>query len=121
MSTRFQAIFLVCVERLRGRGEPRSTRRGLVQPSLSDRQTGAQRISGRMTKGKGKLAVLHEVLILSALMISVNADVGPNTMLFPSNHTVQQYAVSLGLFTSFTHVHEANQVAMHVAANIEYL
>ncbi|KAL0055811.1 hypothetical protein WJX82_004590 [Trebouxia sp. C0006] len=49
-------------DRLRSRGEPRSARRGPVHASFSHRQAGAggQRVSGRMTKGKGKLAVLHE-------------------------------------------------------------
>ncbi|KAL0022123.1 hypothetical protein WJX79_004146 [Trebouxia sp. C0005] len=49
-------------DRLRSRGEPRSARRGPVHASLSHRQAGAggQRVSGRMTKGKAKLAVLHE-------------------------------------------------------------
>lgn len=106
---------MVSVERLRGRGEPRSTRRGLAQPSLSDRQTGAgaQRVSGRMTKGKGKLAVLHEVLISSALMFSVNADVRSNMMLLAINHAVYQYTVSLSLSISFIFVHEAIQAAVY--------
>ena len=55
-------------DRLRSRGEPRSARRGPVHASFSHRQAGAggQRVSGRMTKGKGKLAVLHEVLLSEA-------------------------------------------------------
>lgn len=115
MSSCFQTISVVSVERLRGRGEPRSTRRGLVQPSLSDRQTGAgaQRVSGRMTKGKGKLAVLHEVLISPALMFAVNADVRPNMMLLAINIAVYLYTASLSVSISFIFVHKAVQVAMH--------
>ena len=50
-------------DRLKGRREPRTARRGLMPSSLSHRHpvSAAQRVSGRMTKGKAKLAVLHEV------------------------------------------------------------
>jgi len=50
-----------------------------VHASLSHRQAGAggQRVSGRMTKGKGKLAVLHEVLLSAAALACFQAGTEP--------------------------------------------
>lgn len=50
-----------------------------MHASLSHRQAGAgsQRVSGRMTKGKGKLAVLHEVLLSAAGLVCCKAGTEP--------------------------------------------
>ena len=47
-------------ERLRSRGGARATRRGAMHAAARQHSL-AQRVSGRMTKGRGKLGVLHEV------------------------------------------------------------
>lgn len=66
-------------DRLRSRREPRTARRGLTQPSLTHRpgSAAAQRVSGRMTKTKAKLAVLHEV-VPQALLLWVPPPVYPS-------------------------------------------
>jgi len=61
-----------------------------VHASLSHRQAGAgsQRVSGRMTKGKGKLAVLHEVLLSAAGLACFKAGTKPEHCLCSSVMTL---------------------------------
>lgn len=48
-------------ERVKSRGGGRGTRRGALQSAARQNAALAQRVSGRMTKGRSKLSVLPEV------------------------------------------------------------
>lgn len=53
----------VASERVRSRGGARgSTRRGAMQSAARQHAALAQRVSGRMTKGRSKMTVMREVV-----------------------------------------------------------
>lgn len=64
----FDVLLILCpdhghddADRGKGRGAGRGTRRGALQSAARQNAALAQRVSGRMTKGRSKLSVLHEV------------------------------------------------------------